>query len=76
MILDMEESVWNTKRMIHFIFLIVNSCPQITDLLVNITKHVLKPQHQLLTDEEKQRLLKKYSIEEKQVCTWETKLKC
>ncbi|KAI5682732.1 hypothetical protein M9H77_03960 [Catharanthus roseus] len=40
---------------------------QITDLLVNITKHVLKPRHQLLTEEEKKRLLEKYSIGEKQL---------
>ncbi|KAE8721101.1 DNA-directed RNA polymerase V subunit 5A [Hibiscus syriacus] len=39
----------------------------ITDLLVNITKHVLKPRHQVLTEHEKQRLLQKYSIEEKQL---------
>jgi DNA-directed RNA polymerase I, II, and III subunit RPABC1 len=40
---------------------------QITDLLVNITKHSLKPQHQVLNDEEKTTLLKKFSIEEKQL---------
>ncbi|KAH9649136.1 DNA-directed RNA polymerase V subunit 5A [Citrus sinensis] len=40
---------------------------RITDLLVNITKHVLKPKHQVLTDQEKEKLLKKYSIEEKQL---------
>ncbi|KAJ7976647.1 putative DNA-directed RNA polymerase II [Quillaja saponaria] len=40
---------------------------QITDLLVNITKHVLKPKHRVLTDREKQNLLKKYNIEEKQL---------
>ncbi|TKY62687.1 DNA-directed RNA polymerase V subunit 5A [Spatholobus suberectus] len=40
---------------------------QITDLLVNITKHVLKPKHQVLTDRQKQNLLKKYNIEEKQL---------
>ncbi|KAL0555052.1 hypothetical protein IC582_008984 [Cucumis melo] len=40
---------------------------QITDLLVNITKHALKPNHQVLTEEEKQKLLKQYSIEEKQL---------
>ncbi|EOY09046.1 Eukaryotic rpb5 RNA polymerase subunit family protein isoform 1 [Theobroma cacao] len=40
---------------------------QITDLLVNITKHVLKPKHQVLTEQEKQKLLQKYSIEEKQL---------
>ncbi|EOY09047.1 Eukaryotic rpb5 RNA polymerase subunit family protein isoform 2 [Theobroma cacao] len=40
---------------------------RITDLLVNITKHVLKPKHQVLTEQEKQKLLQKYSIEEKQL---------
>ncbi|KAG6414151.1 hypothetical protein SASPL_126869 [Salvia splendens] len=40
---------------------------QITDLLVNITKHELKPKHQVLTDAEKEKLLKQYSIEEKQL---------
>ncbi|KAF7819115.1 DNA-directed RNA polymerase V subunit 5A-like [Senna tora] len=40
---------------------------QITDLIVNITKHVLKPKHQVLTDRQKQNLLKKYNIEEKQL---------
>uniref|UniRef100_A0A7C8ZWL0 DNA-directed RNA polymerase n=2 Tax=Opuntia streptacantha TaxID=393608 RepID=A0A7C8ZWL0_OPUST len=40
---------------------------QITDLLVNITKHVLKPKHQVLTDKEKEKLLKKYNLEEKQL---------
>lgn len=39
----------------------------ITDLLVNITKHALKPKHRVLTDEEKQRLLKKFNLEEKQL---------
>ncbi|XAR69609.1 DNA-directed RNA polymerase [Bertholletia excelsa] len=40
---------------------------QITELLVNITKHVLKPKHRVLTDDEKQKLLKKYSLEDKQL---------
>ncbi|KAG8646451.1 hypothetical protein MANES_09G007600v8 [Manihot esculenta] len=40
---------------------------QITDLLVNITKHVLKPKHEVLTDREKEKLLNKYKIEEKQL---------
>lgn len=40
---------------------------QITDLIVNITKHVLKPKHQVLTAKQKKNLLKKYNIEEKQV---------
>ncbi|EYU18650.1 hypothetical protein MIMGU_mgv1a0134841mg, partial [Erythranthe guttata] len=40
---------------------------QIADLLVNVTKHEMKPKHQVLTNEEKQNLLKKYSIDEKQL---------
>ncbi|KAJ1404188.1 RPB5-like RNA polymerase subunit [Sesbania bispinosa] len=40
---------------------------QITDLLVNITKHVLKPKHQVLTDKQKKNLLKQHNIEEKQL---------
>lgn len=40
---------------------------QITDLLINVTRHVMKPKHRLLTDQEKQKLLKKYSIEAKQL---------
>lgn len=32
---------------------------QEAEMLVNITKHVLVPPHQLLTDEEKRELLKK-----------------
>uniref|UniRef100_A0A1J3G0A1 DNA-directed RNA polymerase V subunit 5A n=1 Tax=Noccaea caerulescens TaxID=107243 RepID=A0A1J3G0A1_NOCCA len=40
---------------------------QITDLLVNVTNHVLKPQHQVLSDEEKTTLLHKFNIEEKQL---------
>ncbi|XP_039016050.1 DNA-directed RNA polymerase V subunit 5A-like isoform X2 [Hibiscus syriacus] len=34
---------------------------------VEIFQHVLKPKHQVLTEHEKQRLLQKYSIEEKQL---------
>ncbi|XXG64699.1 hypothetical protein AAC387_Pa05g2582 [Persea americana] len=40
---------------------------QITDLLVNITKHCLKPKHYVLTPLEKQKLLSKYSVEDKQL---------
>ncbi|CAA0812808.1 DNA-directed RNA polymerase V subunit 5A [Striga hermonthica] len=40
---------------------------QITDLLVNITKHELKPKHLVLTNQEKEELLRKYSITEKQL---------
>jgi len=40
---------------------------QITDLLINITKHVLKPHHEALTAAEKEKLLKKYNVQESQV---------
>lgn len=40
---------------------------QITDLLVNITKHVLKPKHRVITDQEKEKLLKKFNLNEKQL---------
>nr|XP_043610343.1 DNA-directed RNA polymerases IV and V subunit 5B-like [Erigeron canadensis] len=40
---------------------------QITDLLVNITKHVLKPKHRVVTDEEKENLLKKFNLNENQL---------
>ncbi|KAF9593925.1 hypothetical protein IFM89_026168 [Coptis chinensis] len=48
-------------------------CFQITDLLVNITKHVLMPKHELLSLKEKEKLFKKYSVEENQIpCMLET----
>lgn len=40
---------------------------QINDLLVNITMHVLRPKHRILSEGEKQVLLQRYSIEAKQV---------
>ncbi|KAK9056421.1 hypothetical protein SSX86_023782 [Deinandra increscens subsp. villosa] len=40
---------------------------QITDLLVNITKHVLKPKHRVISDIEKEKLLKKFNLTEKQL---------
>ncbi|OMO73439.1 hypothetical protein CCACVL1_17261 [Corchorus capsularis] len=40
---------------------------QISDLYVNITKHYLMPKHEVLTAEEKQKLLNKYDIEAKQL---------
>ncbi|XP_020221110.1 DNA-directed RNA polymerase V subunit 5A [Cajanus cajan] len=51
----------------------LETCPfkveifRITDLLVNITKHVLQPKHEVLTDDEKKALLTKYSLEDKQL---------
>ncbi|OMO85768.1 hypothetical protein COLO4_21454 [Corchorus olitorius] len=40
---------------------------EIADLYVNITKHYLMPKHEVLTAEEKQKLLNKYDIEAKQL---------
>ncbi|KAK9282836.1 hypothetical protein L1049_011059 [Liquidambar formosana] len=40
---------------------------QITELLVNVTKHILMPKHKILTAAEKQILLKKYKLEDKQL---------
>ncbi|KAK3136095.1 hypothetical protein QOZ80_5BG0427980 [Eleusine coracana subsp. coracana] len=40
---------------------------QITELLVNITKHVLKPKHEVLTEEEKPKLLKEYNVKDSQL---------
>jgi len=37
------------------------------ELLVNITEHVLVPQHQLLSDEEKKQLLDRYKMKEAQL---------
>ncbi|XP_066339240.1 DNA-directed RNA polymerase V subunit 5A-like [Miscanthus floridulus] len=40
---------------------------QITELLVNITKHALKPKHQVLAAEEKAKLLKEYNVVDSQL---------
>jgi DNA-directed RNA polymerase I, II, and III subunit RPABC1 len=37
------------------------------ELLVNITEHVLVPQHQLLSDAEKRQLLDRYKVKEAQL---------
>ncbi|CAL5201478.1 unnamed protein product [Lathyrus oleraceus] len=39
----------------------------LNDLMVNVTKHVLQPKYEILTANEKQELLKKYRVEEKQL---------
>lgn len=43
-------------------------CQQIVDLLVNITKHSGQPKIEILTKEEKEKLLSKHGLEDKQVC--------
>nr|CAB3459330.1 unnamed protein product [Digitaria exilis] len=40
---------------------------KITELLVKITKHVLKPKHEVLTAEEKAKLLKEYNVVDSQL---------
>ena len=42
--------------------------PKVKELLVNITKHVLKPKHEVLSAEEKANLLKEYNVQDSQVC--------
>jgi len=42
---------------------------------VNITKHVLKPKHEVLTAEEKVKLLKEYNVVDSQVCSSYNSLK-
>ena len=37
------------------------------ELLVNITEHELVPRHQVLTDDEKSELLKKYRVKDSQL---------
>ncbi|XVF41141.1 hypothetical protein PTKIN_Ptkin01aG0256300 [Pterospermum kingtungense] len=39
----------------------------IADLYVNLTKHYLMPKHEVLTSEQKQKLLNKYQLEDKQL---------
>ncbi|GFP92450.1 DNA-directed RNA polymerase v subunit 5c [Phtheirospermum japonicum] len=40
---------------------------QITELLANITMHFLVPKHEILSPQEKEKLLKKHDIEDKQL---------
>lgn len=61
------------SKMNHYARRVVDEYPvkveifQITDLLVNITKHVLTPKHEKLTIAEKENLLKKYQLEDHQL---------
>ncbi|XP_062008027.1 uncharacterized protein LOC133725026 isoform X1 [Rosa rugosa] len=40
----------------------------ISELLVNVTKHVLQPKYEILTAEEKKHLLRKYKLEDNKIC--------
>jgi hypothetical protein len=42
----------------------------IEDLLVNITKHIQQPKIEILNKEEKEQLLRKHALEDKQVCLY------
>jgi DNA-directed RNA polymerase I, II, and III subunit RPABC1 len=46
---------------------LIVECFTESELLVNITKHVLVPEHRILSAEEKDTLLKRYKVKENQL---------
>ncbi|KAL6905651.1 hypothetical protein ACP4OV_003252 [Aristida adscensionis] len=68
LILILQSKIMNkAKESIKEMFTFKVETFQITELLVNITKHVLKPKHEVLTDEEKAKLLQQYNVKDSQL---------
>lgn len=68
LILILQGKIMSTTReSIKEIFRFKVDTFQITELLVNITKHVLKPKHEVLTAEGKAKLLKEYNVVDSQL---------
>ncbi|KAK1548959.1 hypothetical protein Q3G72_010772 [Acer saccharum] len=65
LILQSKVTAYAKKEMEKFSFKV--ELFQITDLLVNITKHILTPKYEILNAAKKHNILKKYEVEEKQV---------
>ncbi|KAK3228844.1 hypothetical protein Dsin_000725 [Dipteronia sinensis] len=65
LILQSKVTAYAKKEMEKFSFKV--EFFQITDLLVNITKHILAPKYEILNAAKKHKILKKYEVEEKQL---------
>uniref|UniRef100_A0A453KAH7 RNA polymerase subunit H/Rpb5 C-terminal domain-containing protein n=1 Tax=Aegilops tauschii subsp. strangulata TaxID=200361 RepID=A0A453KAH7_AEGTS len=55
------------ERLTFSTFLASDHSDKVNELLVNISTHALKPKHEVLTAEEKARLLKKYNVQDSQL---------
>ncbi|KAK4835181.1 hypothetical protein QYF36_006460 [Acer negundo] len=65
LILQSKVTAYAKKEMDKFSFKV--ELFQITDLLVNITRHILTPKYEILNAAKKHKILKKYEVEEKQL---------